>query len=175
MNSSREVQRKLLYNKEKFFKEEGRQILSPNSITTQELKHISVELLAVLLAAALSATVSALPQAPVSANELKQNSAGSKYDEDSEAIDTSVLIEIFVAPAAPVEYIEDTANKNCTHYADYGFHCVQYYQCKGGTIIKDDAGLFDSHLDFLPTLDPTESESKCPGALEVSRFWLYLR
>jgi len=126
--------------------------------------------IAVLLAAALSATVSALPQAPVSANEHRQNIARSKYDVDLEAIDASVLIEldrIFGAPAAPVEYIGDTANKNCTQFADYGFHCVQYYQCKGGTIIKDDAGLFDSHLDFLPTLDPTESESKCPGALEV--------
>jgi len=43
VNSRREVQRKLLYNKEKFFEEEGRQILSPNLITTQELKHISAE------------------------------------------------------------------------------------------------------------------------------------
>jgi len=43
VNSRREVQRKLLYNKEKFFEEEGRQILSVNLITTQELKHISAE------------------------------------------------------------------------------------------------------------------------------------
>jgi len=124
-----------------------------------------MRLLAVLSAAALSATVSALPQAPVSANELRQNSAGSKYGEDSGAIDAGVLSEIFGAPAAPAEYIEDAANKNCTDYADYGFHCVQYYQCKGGTIIKDGAGLFDIRSNFLSTLDPTES--KCPGALEV--------
>jgi len=124
--------------------------------------------IAVLLAAALSATVSALPQAPVSANEHRQNIARSKYDVDLEAIDASVLIEldrIFGAPAAPVEYIEDAANKNCTHYADHGFHCVQYYQCKGGTIIKDGAGLFDPQTSFLFTSDSTES--KCPGALEV--------
>jgi len=36
VNSRREVQRKLLYNKEKFFKEESTQIL-------KELKHISAE------------------------------------------------------------------------------------------------------------------------------------
>jgi len=122
-----------------------------------------MRLLAVLSAAALSATVSALPQAPVSAN--KQNSAGSKYGEDSGAIDASVLSKIFGAPAAPAEYIGDTANKTCTDYADYGFHCIQYYQCKGGTIIKDGAGLFDPQPSFLSTSDPTES--KCPGALEV--------
>ena len=132
-----------------------------------------MRLLAVLSAAALSATVSALPQAPVSANELRQNSAGSKYGEDSGAIDAGVLSEIFGAPAEPAGYIEDAANKNCTDYADYGFHCVQYYQCKGGTIIKDGAGLFDIRSNFQSTLDPTES--KCPGALEVSPIWLYLR
>jgi len=43
VNSRREVQRKLLYNRDKFFEEEGRQILSPNLLTTQELKHISAE------------------------------------------------------------------------------------------------------------------------------------
>jgi len=43
VNSRREVQRKLLYNTEKFFKEEDRQILSLNLIPTQEFKHISAE------------------------------------------------------------------------------------------------------------------------------------
>ena len=169
MNSRREVQRKLLYNTEKFFEEEGRQFLFTKFDTHKRAQsHLSrgMRFLAVLSAAALSATVSALPQAPVSANELRQNSAGSKYGEDSGAIDAGVLSEIFGAPAAPAEYIEDAANKNCTDYADYGFHCVQYYQCKGGTIIKDGAGLFDIRSNFESTLDPTES--KCPGALEVN-------
>jgi len=129
-----------------------------------------MRLLAVLSAAALFATVSALPQAPVSANKLRQNPAGSKYGENSGAIDASlmrVLNEIFGAPAAPAEYIEDAANKNCTDYADDGFHCIQYYQCKeGDTIIKDGASLDDIHSSHLiSTLDDTES--KCPGALEV--------
>jgi len=127
-----------------------------------------MRLLAVLSAAALFATVSALPQASVSANKLRQNPAGSKYGENSGAIDAgllSVLSKIFGAPAAPVEYIEDAANKNCTDFADDGFHCIQYDQCKGGTIIKDGAGLFDPQTSFLFTSDSTES--KCPGALEV--------
>merc|ERR1712038_535221 len=94
VNSRREVQRKLLYNKEKFFRRR-RQTNSNTKFNnhTRAQTHLSrgMRLLAVLSAAALSASVSALPQAPVSANELRQNSAGSNYGEDSGAIDAGVL------------------------------------------------------------------------------------
>jgi len=129
-----------------------------------------------IFSAALSA-VSAAPQTSVSVNDLVKGAQNARYGEDSGAIDPDVLNELFGAPATPPGdsgepngYVDgndidvDVKDTSCSSYADYGFHCVEYYQCKGGLIIKDGSGLFDIRSNFA-SLDPTQS--KCPGALEV--------
>jgi len=132
------------------------------------------------IAAALVSAVSGMPQTAVSVDDLAKGALNAKYGQDAGAIDPDILNEIFgqaPVPAsppggsgAPEGYVEDdqidlkVEDTACESYADYGFHCVEYYQCKGGLIIKDGAGLFDIRSNFA-TLDPTKS--KCKGALEV--------
>ena len=137
---------------------------------------------AIVSAAALSAVSSAFPQGGngVSVDDLTKGALKAKYGEDSGNIDAELLSEVFGtgAPASPPGgsgspggYVEgsdidaDVKDASCESYKDYGFHCVEYYQCKGGLIIKDGSGLFDIRSNFA-TLDPTQS--KCQGALEVS-------
>jgi len=139
----------------------------------QTVSNMRLFTVSAIVSAALSA-VSAFPQGGgVSADDLAKGALNAKYGDDSGAVDQSVLEEIFGAPAtaAPPEgYVDgadidlDVENTACESYKDYGFHCVEYYQCKGGLIIKDGSGLFDIRSNFAE-LDPTQS--KCPGALEV--------
>jgi len=104
----------------------------------------------------------------------------SRYGQNSGAIDQSILEDVFgsgpsnnnnnqnsveVEVGEPGGYIEDDKYDNCTYYAEYGFECVPYYQCKDGYIITDGAGLFDIRTGLQDTLDP--ASSKCESYLEV--------
>merc|ERR1712226_1070848 len=146
----------------------------------------NMRLLAVsaIVSAALSA-VSAFPQGSVSVEDLAKGALNAKYGQDSGDIDQNVLSEIFGAPAAtpasvtpppgsgdPAGYVDgndielDVADTSCESYQDYGFHCVEYYQCNNGLIIKDGSNLFDIRTNLgSAILNPTQS--KCKGALEV--------
>jgi len=137
-----------------------------------------------IVSAALSA-VSAFPQGSVSVEDLAKGALNAKYGQDSGDIDQNVLSEIFGAPAAtpasvtpppgsgdPAGYVDgddielDVADTSCESYQDYGFHCVEYYQCNNGLIIKDGSNLFDIRTNLgSAILNPTQS--KCKGALEV--------
>ena len=116
------------------------------------------------IAAALVSAVSGMPQTAVSVDDLAKGALNAKYGQDAGAIDPDILNEIFgqaPVPASPPGgsgppegYVEDdqidlkVEDTACESYADYGFHCVEYYQCKGGLIIKDGAWLFDIRSNF---------------------------
>jgi len=133
------------------------------------------------LLSASSSTVYSFPQqtgGSLSAKDVIDSAAdSSRYGQDSGAVDQSIIDDVFgsgpsqpsgnsnVDGGEPSGYIEDDKYDNCTYYAEYGFECVPYYQCKDGYIITDGAGLFDIRNGFNDVLDP--SSSKCESYLEV--------
>ena len=107
------------------------------------------------------------------AKAVASSADSSRYGQDSGAVDQSVLDSVFGTAGqqqqnkdvSPGGYIEDDEFDDCKSYKTYGFECVPYYQCKGGYIITDGAGLFDIRNGFGDELDP--ANSKCGSYLEV--------
>ena len=88
----------------------------------------------------------------MSVNHLVNRSQNATHGEDSAAIDLDVLDKIFGASAtspqdsAPHDGYTggndinmDVNNTSCSSHTDFGFRCVQYYECQDGLIIKDGA------------------------------------
>ncbi len=67
----------------------------------------------------------------------------------------------------PKDIIVDDSFNECLAYAESGYRCVPYYNCDGGEIIIDGAGLFNPRFGALDDVELNPETSKCPGSLEM--------